>query len=604
MLFNSTTIYYTIHNHASLQESNMTPSKKWTFNLFTSLFVLLFFSSTYASPWPVATTDNVTVDKNSTISISVLENDTGTGLLISQIDNWSENGGQSVIDSTNKKITYTPAPNYVGSDTFWYDMIDNQGRTNSAAVQITVNESNLPPSSDAWPTATPDSVTVLKNNSIAIDVLVNDIGLGLSITETDAWTEKAGQTSHNTSNNIVTYTPAPNFIGTDTFWYSFKDNQERTNAAMVTVVITNSTTPPPSNEWPTATLDTATTSVDQSINIPVLANDIGNGLTLTDIDTWTMNAGRAYIDSTNTFVTYIPFAGFTGVDSFWYTFADNQGRTNAAEVQVTVTQNTMEFSHVQMHYGLLKNQPIVWGEFGSQEPYTEAIQNIQLTSSASLGSTTLSVASNSGLLSDQLIVYKATNNDYYVTKIANLVGNHTINLAFPLEANISGGHKAWNFYANPSHPNRYGYKAIADFSFRSLNLGTNTTGKHVLLGDSWFDNNGVSTQRFNQKLPQATIINEGIGGNTSQDLIDRFDSDVTPHSPDTIWIICGTNDYWQGVSTATFKANLQTLINKSKAIGAEVIIIDSSVGIGTGISGVSNFLQSGEYANALLQLNQ
>lgn len=581
----------------------MSTTRKWILCLFTNLFIVLFFSSVNASPWPEAMADYVEVDKNASVTISVLENDTGNNLLITQIDNWSENGGQSVVDSTNKKITYTPASNYIGTDTFWYDFIDDQGRTNAAPVNITVKDSSLPPSSDDWPTATPDSTTTHKNTSIEIDVLANDIGYGLILTEIDNWTMESGQASINTSNNLINYTPAQDFTGTDSFWYTFTDNQGRTNAEVVTIIVTS--TPPPSDAWPTATPDAATIEVNQSINIPVLNNDIGNGLTLTEIDTWTNNAGRAYIDPTNTFVTYIPLTGFTGVDSFWYTFEDNQGRTNAAEVRVTVRQDdSANFLHVQMHYGLLKNQPSIWGEIGTQEPYTEAIQTLNVTSAANVGTSILKVSGNSGLVANQLIVYKANNNDYYVAKISNLVENNTINLVEPLEASVSTGNNAWNFYADPSHPNRYGYRAIADFSFRSLNLGTDTTGKHILLGDSWFDNNGVSTQRFQQKLPQATIINEGIGGSTCQDLVNRFDVDVTPHSPDTIWILCGTNDFWSGVSTATYKANLQTLINKSKAIGADVIIIDSSVDTGFGATGVSNFWQSAEYVNAVLQLNQ
>jgi len=485
----------------------MHTSTKWFLKTLFAFATVISFSITNATPWPIALTDTVVVEKNSSITITVLDNDTGDNLIIPEIDNWSEKSGYSVIDSTNKKITYTPAPNFIGTDSFWYEIVDNLGRTNAAAVNITVTDSTIPPPSD--------------------------------------------------------------------------------------------------DAWPTATADNATTLVNQSVNIPVLNNDIGNELTITGVDTWT-NAGRATIDPSNTFIIYTPFTGFSGTDSFWYDFKDNQGRTNAAEVTVQVTQQNTSalFSHVKMHYDLLNNRGIVWGEVGSQEPYHEAIQTLNIRRTANKGTTLLKVSSITGLLNNQLIVYRATNGQYYVNQIKSLLSNNRISLVKPLAAKVAKGKNSWNFYANPSHPNRYGYKAIADFSFRNLDMGSNTTGTHVLIGDSWFDNGGVTTQRFQQKLSQASIVNVGIGGETCQDLINRFDTDVSPHSPDTVWIMCGTNDYWQGVSTTTYKANIRTLINKSKAIGANAIVIDSSVGTGIGASGVPNLQQSEEYANAVLQLNQ
>ncbi len=256
--------------------------------------------------------------------------------------------------------------------------------------------------------------------------------------------------------------------------------------------------------------------------------------------------------------------------------------------------HSARFSYVKMHNGLLKNQPYDWNE-------NISLQNIILSNYAAKGSTVLNVKSNADLVVNQLITYKSTDGNYYIGKISALPTNQ-IKLTSPLEDAISAGNNAWDLYSDSTpHPNIYGYKAIADFSVRSLGFGSSTGGTHLLLGDSWFDGGDIA-RRLRQKLSGATIINKGIGGNTAKDLINRFDQDVTPHSPDYVWILCGTNDYWQGVSTAQFKANLNTLINKSKAIGAKVIIFDSSVGAGTGSTGVSNQHQSEEYVRVLQEL--
>lgn len=258
-----------------------------------------------------------------------------------------------------------------------------------------------------------------------------------------------------------------------------------------------------------------------------------------------------------------------------------------------------KFSHVKMHNELLNNQSIVWGERGS---YDDSVQSLNITSRANKGSSRLRVTSTDELKVNQLLVYQATNGNYYIAQIRSMPNSRTINLVEPLEGIVSTGVKVWNFYANTSHPNRYGYRAIADFMVSSQKLDAKTTGRHILFGDSWFGQTDDIENRLTQKLPLATIINKGVGGDTAQDLVNRFDNDITPNNPDTIWLLTGTNDYWQGVPTAQYKESIQMLIDKSKTIGVKLMIIDSSVGAGTGATGVENHQQSDEYVNAVIEL--
>ena len=111
---------------------------------------------------------------------------------------------------------------------------------------------------------------------------------------------------------------------------------------------------------------------------------------------------------------------------------------------------------------------------------------------------------------------------------------------------------------------------------RRIGYGNLNFGKHVLFGDSWFSH-GTIRDRLDERLSNAQIINLGVGGRTSTNLLDAFDSEVAEHAPDFVWIITGTNDYWQSISAATYKQNMQALINKIQALGAMPIIIDSSV---------------------------
>jgi hypothetical protein len=260
-----------------------------------------------------------------------------------------------------------------------------------------------------------------------------------------------------------------------------------------------------------------------------------------------------------------------------------------------IQPSTKNFSHVEMHYKLLNNQAMIWGE-------SDVINHIQLTQSATKGSTTLHINNSANLIAKQLIAYLGSDGNYYVGQIKTIHNVGEIELFLPIKSAINSGINAWDFYQNGSHADTYGFKAIADFAIDSLNFGTTTTGTHLLLGDSWF-NEGSIHNRLILKLPNAVIINKGIGGDTTQDLLNRFDTAVTPNAPDYIWILSGTNDYWKGVSTAHYKANLKTLITKSKAMGAKVIIIDSSVGEGTQLTtGIKNQFKSEEYVRVTKEL--
>ena len=92
----------------------------------------------------------------------------------------------------------------------------------------------------------------------------------------------------------------------------------------------------PSNQQPTGSNDSATTTQGVAVAINVLANDSdpdGDRLTVTISGqprhgTATVNNGQ---------ILYTPNAGFVGEDSFTYTLADGRGGVANATVTVTVT---------------------------------------------------------------------------------------------------------------------------------------------------------------------------------------------------------------------------------------------------------------------------
>lgn len=72
------------------------------------------------------------------------------------------------------------------------------------------------------------------------------------------------------------------------------------------------------------------------------------------------------------------------------------------------------------------------------------------------------------------------------------------------------------------------------------------------VGEGLFDNVGRSYVRVIENMLAAVypevnvrITNSGIGGNTSRDLLARFDRDVCDLSPDWVAICIGINDVWR-----------------------------------------------------------
>ena len=92
--------------------------------------------------------------------------------------------------------------------------------------------------------------------------------------------------------------------------------------------------------WPTGTIDEATTTAGQSIDINVLNNDTGESLFIKSVNESSVGWGQIAINNDNLSLSYTPYSGYTGKDEFWYVLEDAEGRTNAAKVIVNVTELT------------------------------------------------------------------------------------------------------------------------------------------------------------------------------------------------------------------------------------------------------------------------
>jgi cyclophilin family peptidyl-prolyl cis-trans isomerase len=287
---------------------------------------------------PTGTDDTFTVNEDSTNnSLDVLLNDlmtpdTNETLTVSAVTQGS-NGGSITIGPGGSSIRYTPAANFIGTETFTYTVRDTGGLTDTATVTVTVVDAN------DNPVAVGDTATTTEDiaTPITINVLANDTtsesGETLTVTSVGS-TSNGGLVAVVTGGTGVTYKPAANFQGTETFTYTVSDGRGGTATATVTVTVTNT------NDAPTATNDTLNAFKGSTTTLQVLANDTSapdpsETFTVTAITQGT-NGGTITITEGGGSVKYTPPANFTGTDTFTYTITDAGGLTATATVTVTV----------------------------------------------------------------------------------------------------------------------------------------------------------------------------------------------------------------------------------------------------------------------------
>jgi DNA/RNA endonuclease G (NUC1) len=241
------------------------------------------------------------------------------------------------LSGTNGNETYTPAPDYNGSDTFTWNVSDGTRTSNTATVTISVLEVN-----DA-PSATADSKSTDEDTALtfaASDLASNDSAgpsnessQTLTVTSVSSTADTHGSVALNSGN--VTYTPAPNYSGAASFTYQVCDDgftaglsDSLCSTATVNVTVNSI------NDGPSASNDSATTDEDTPVTIDVLANDSdaeNDSLTITAVSA--PSHGGAAIS--NGKVVYTPDANYNGGDSFTYTITDGQ-LSATATVNVTV----------------------------------------------------------------------------------------------------------------------------------------------------------------------------------------------------------------------------------------------------------------------------
>ncbi len=238
-------------------------------------------------------------------------------------------GATFTINPITGVLEYTPAPGFTGIDIFSYQICDNgtPQACDEALVVVTIEAAP-----DNTVNADNNSATTPYNTPVIIDILSNDEdaeGDNFSITP-----GSVGQVIPPTHGDVtvnpdgtVTYTPDPDYVGTDVFSYEICDDVAAPLTACDVAVVTVEILPPAPNSV-NADNDNATTAIDTPVIIDILSNDEdaeGDNFSITPGSVGDLvppTDGTVEVNPDGT-VTYTPNDGFYGTDVFSYQICDD-----------------------------------------------------------------------------------------------------------------------------------------------------------------------------------------------------------------------------------------------------------------------------------------
>jgi len=191
---------------------------------------------------PDAVDDAASVAEDSGANlIDVLANDTdanGDTLTVTAVTQ----GAHGSVANNGTSVSYTPAANYFGPDSFTYTIDDGNGEDDTATVTVTVTNVNDPPVV-AGESYTIDQDTVL--NVVAPGLLANDSDIDGDTLSAVSYS--GGVTAHGVvagnANGGFTYTPNPGYAGSDSFTYRVTDGTVTSAPVTVTIIINDTQAP-------------------------------------------------------------------------------------------------------------------------------------------------------------------------------------------------------------------------------------------------------------------------------------------------------------------------------------------------------------------------
>jgi DNA/RNA endonuclease G (NUC1) len=275
------------------------------------------------------------------------------------------------LSGSGANQTYTPAPDFNGSDSFTFKVSDGARVSRTATMTITVFEVNDAPVANADAKSTDEDAAL---SFPASDLTANDTTSEAGETLTVS-SVSAGADTHGTvtlAGGVVTYTPVANYHGAASFTYEVCDNgvtrgQSAPQCASAIVDVTVSSV----NDAPTASLSAPSTSVEGSaVSATVSTDDLdGDSLSIS----WTVTKdGAPFANGTGSSIAFTPDDN----GAYAISATVNDGTANGtASATVSVTNAAPSISSVtgpvsQLSAGGSSTITVAYADAGSADTHS------------------------------------------------------------------------------------------------------------------------------------------------------------------------------------------------------------------------------------------
>ncbi len=297
---------------------------KRKFALFLALAILsaiaLTFGVSVINDPPVAEPGTAMTQEEKPVPITLMASDPDGGRLTYNVVTGPSHG---TLSGTAPNMTYTPALNYSGPDSFTFKVNDGKANSDQVMISVTVLAVN-----DA-PTANPQSKTTKENKSVSAALTGSDVDgepLMFIICKEPEHGRLTFDSNFNTNGRLI-YTPLPNFTGPDVFTFKLNDGEVDSAPATVSINVVP-------NLLPVAESHSVTTVEDTPVEIRLMGSD-------PDSDPLTYNMltdpSHGSLMGTAPNLTYTPNTNFNGSDSFTFKVNDSAGDSAPATVSIMVS---------------------------------------------------------------------------------------------------------------------------------------------------------------------------------------------------------------------------------------------------------------------------
>lgn len=350
------------------------------------------------NPTPIAGDDTGFVNEDFTLNSTVAGNDEDSEGDVLTFNLLTSPAFGEITFNSNGTYTYVPNHDYYGPDSFTYEACDPYNQCDDATVNITVNFINDPP------IALPDYYDVDEDSSVTGSVALNDFDADDEPLQWMIWLQPVnGDIIWNQPTGVFTYTPDPNFSGTDQVTYFMLDPCGETSLAILYFTVIEV------NDPPVVENDSESMDEDSSITSSVAGND-------SDIDSETLEYtlitgplnGELTLNLDGSY-TYVPNENFFGQEIIDYSVSDLEGATVDGTLTITVNP--------------INDLPIVEDELFEIDEDTELLADVSFNDS-DVENASLNYTFNPSETSGQFI--SSANGDFSYTPDENFFGIITI----------------------------------------------------------------------------------------------------------------------------------------------------------------------------------